>query len=239
MLGSAALLAAVFFLAPSSPAAGPHAIVGDASGPELPTRGALHCQTPVWQTINASDAFSSEVADDIPFVLAGQTIHTVTLWAAEWLGAWQDPDGLRLRFYGSQCPPPAIGFLHEWTYPWASLSPTFVTFIPQNSMTIYEITAVLPEPVTITTSMSLGAHLNMSWGTAAPFVGFCFSNPGSYFGCGELYWDDAVAGAPRWTPVSSVAGITADLAYCISDESTAAPEPGTTVSWGRVRSLFR
>jgi hypothetical protein len=184
--------------------------------------------------VNASTAFASEIADDLPESLAGWTIGEVTLYITEWgSDEWVEPAGVVIRFYDGRCPPqlePAI----VCSFAWSELTTNLECVNPPVRI-VYAATAVLPTPVTIATGMSLGAYVVTDW-PHQPYAGLTLTEPDELHGCGELYWDNETYGAPRWTPLSTVTEIAADLAYCLSEVGTGLQNE---ISWGRMKSLFR
>ena len=211
----------------------PHTIPVHVTPP--PPRGTFYCQPPSCEyAVNASTAFESEVADDLPESLAGWTIGEVTLYVTEWgSDEWIEPAGVVIRFYDGRCPPqfePAI----ICSVAWSELTTNLECMNPPVRI-VYAATAVLPTPVTITTGMSLGAYVVTDW-PHQPYAGLTLTEPDELHGCGELYWDNETHGAPRWTPLSTVTEIAADLAYCLGETGTGLKDE---ISWGRVKNLFK
>ncbi len=178
-----------------------------------------YCQPAGWTGINASSGYGSEIADDIPASLTGQSFNTVTLYMGQWLATWIDPQGLAIDIMYEQCAPSVVADLH-FEFLWSELSPVFVG--QSGSLTYYEVTAVLPTPLTITTNMSLGAYVLNDWGNGAPFCGFSATQRDDIFGCDEAYWEAPSDGAVRWTSLSAASGFYGDLAYCLSLNLTSA-----------------
>jgi hypothetical protein len=212
------------------------------SGPDggLPngSRAVFYCQPPAaGYSVNASTAYDSELADDIPDSLAGRSIGEVTLYVTEWSALdWIDPQGLVIRFYDGACPPPlepAVACSVGWT----QLATELLDFNPPTRI-VYAATAALPSPVAVTAGMSLGAYVVNDWGQVPPYAGLTLSPPDSVAGCGEAYWDDETHGSPRWSPVSAATDVAADLAFCLAEEGTGVAEAAPS-SWGRLKSLFR
>ncbi len=203
--------------------------------PAHPLRGAFYCQPPSFDyAVNASTAFESEVADDLPDSQIGQTIGEVTLYVTEWgSDEWVEPAGVVIRFYNGECPPPLEAAV-ICSFAWDGLVTSLEHMNPPVKI-VFAVTAALPEPVTITAGMSLGAYVVTDW-PLQPYAGLTLTQPDDLHGCGELYWDDATHGAPRWTPLSSVTGIAADLAYCLAEEGTGIQDE---ISWGQMKRLFR
>ena len=200
-----------------------------------PPRCAFYVQPPSFDyAVNASTAFESEVADDLPDSLTGRTIGEVTLYITEWGSSeWVEPVGVVISFYDGECPPPLEAAV-VCSFAWSGLATNLVHMNPPMKI-VYVATAALPAPVTITTGMSLGAYVVTDW-PMQPYAGLTLTQPDDLHGCGELYWDDATHGAPRWTPLSTVTGIAADLAYCLAEEDTGLQNE---ISWGRMKNLFR
>jgi len=203
--------------------------------PARPPRGAFYCQPPSFDyAVNASTAFESEVADDVPDSLTGRAIGEVTLYVTEWgSDEWVEPAGVVIRFYDGECPPPLKATV-VYSFAWNELTTSLEHMNPPVKI-VYAVTAALPTPVTITADMSLGAYVVTDW-PLQPYAGLTLTQPDDLHGCGELYWDDATHGAPRWTQLSSVTGIAADLAYCLAEEGTGIQDE---ISWGRMKNLFR
>ncbi len=223
------------------PCFSPHIAIYTVPGPDqfsAPPRAAFHTQPYIYGALNASTAYDSEVADDVPGEYEGETIGSVTLYVAEWMGTvWVPPDGITLSFYLSACPP-SLGPDLVYFFPWASIPAEFVYNGPPGNMFVYAAELVLPSPLTIPEVLSIGATVNMHWGIAAPFCGFCFSQP-TVFGCGEMYWDDELDGVPRWTAVSGPLGSPADLAYILNSPETGIDDEQQQTTWGRMKASYR
>jgi len=158
----------------------------------------------------------------------------VTLYVTEWgSDEWVEPAGVVIRFYDGECPP-ALEAAVVCSFAWNGLMTSLEHMNPPMKI-VYAVTAALPAPVTITAGMSLGTYVVTDW-PLQPYAGLTLTQPDDLHGCGELYWDDATHGAPRWTPLSAVTGIAADLAYCLAEEGTGLRNE---MSWGRMKSLFR
>jgi hypothetical protein len=188
------------------------------------TRDAFYCQPPIWASANASSGYGSEIADDIPRALEGQNFNVVSFYVSEWLAPWTDPQGLVVNIYDDACPPPLAPYRH-YEFVWSELGPEQVYYQP-GYMTVYMVTATLPETVTITTHMSIGGYVLNDWGDVAPYCGFCLTEFDAGYGCDELFWDDPPNDVIRWTRFYDAFGYHADLAYCLSEELTDAPDPG-------------
>lgn len=203
--------------------------------PIPPPRGTFYCQPPsCGYAVNASTAFESEVADDLPESMAGWTIGEVTLYVTEWGSTeWVEPAGVVIRFYDERCPPPLEPAI-VCSLAWSELTTSLECMDPPVRI-VYAATAALPTPVTISTDMSLGAYIVTDW-PGQPYAGLTLTEPDELHGCGELYWDNETHGAPRWTPLSTVTEIAADLAYCLGEVGTGLQNE---VSWGRIKCLFR
>ena len=200
-----------------------------------PPREVFYCQPPSFDyAVNASTAYQSEVADDLPDSLIGRTIGEVTLYVTEWaFGEWVEPAGVVISFYDGECPPPLEAAV-VCSFAWSGLMTSLEHMNPPVRI-VYAVTAALPAPITVTPSMSLGAYVVTDW-VHEPYAGLTLTEPDDLHGCGELYWDDVTHGAPRWTPLSTVTGVAADLAYCFAESGTGLPDE---MSWGRMKSLFR
>ena len=83
-----------------------------------------YSQAPVLQSMNASTGLNSEIADDIPSLYAGEVVTEITLYVAEWLAPWVDPQALVIRFYDGTCAPP-LSHVQEFVIDWSTLSPVF------------------------------------------------------------------------------------------------------------------
>jgi len=177
----------------------------------------FYCQPPhvYLQTINASTAFLSEAADDIPDGFAGMVIHDVVFYVTEWGGYWTDPEVVYVNFYGAECPP---GMAADLTYhfTWGELQKTIVYDAP-GSFTCYRCLALLPAGVTIGADMSLGFQVVTPWGEVAPYAGIVCTDDYAVSGDCEGYWDGTNWGYPRWSLISALVGVPLDVAYCLSD----------------------
>lgn len=199
-----------------------------ANAPEV--RDNFYCQTVsgTWNAFNASVGFESEMADDIPSEYEGYEVGDVTMYFCEWAAGWRDPQSFIINFYNNACPPNMDPDYH-FEIPWADCTKTLVY---SGSWYVYEVTAILPTSVFVGPHMSIGGIVGNTWGQNAPYCGLCITDYVS--GCGEVYWDGAYWGAPRWTPGSYYFGIYADLAYCLSGGFV----PTQETTWGQIRSLF-
>ncbi|MFB3907333.1 MAG: hypothetical protein ACE15D_02920 [Candidatus Eisenbacteria bacterium] len=203
---------------------------GSTEVPEV--RDALYCQmpSPSWGCYNASTGFGSELADDIPSNLAGETVASVVLWAAEWAGQeWQPFTSLIVNFYHESCPPNLDPDVH-YEVPYSQLH---VTEAYAGSWFVYECTAPLNPPIVVGATMSIGGLLDNAWGTDLPYCGLAITDWLEY-GC-ECWWDGDYWGALRWTACDPYFE-PVDLAYCLLPPE---PVPAEATSWGRVKSLFR
>jgi len=200
-----------------------------ANVPEV--RDMFYCQTPSagWNAFNGSSGFASEMADDIPSQYQGQEVCDVTLYVAEWGGGWSNPASMIVNFYNQACPPNMTPDYH-FDVSWANCT---ATLLYAGSWYVYQVDIPLPSSVFVGPTMSIGGIVGNTWGQNAPYCGLCVTDYVS--GCGEVYWDGAYWGAPRWTPGSYYFGIYADLAYCIG--CMGVPTQNTT--WGQIRGLFR
>ena len=73
-----------------------------------PVRDVLYCQDPdpMFNAIQSSSGYGTEVSDDIPIEMVGGGVDEVVLYVAEWGDdVWLDPDGIVINFYYSECPP--------------------------------------------------------------------------------------------------------------------------------------
>jgi hypothetical protein len=184
----------------------------------------FYCQPPhvyLW-TINASTAFASELADDIPDEFYCTNILDIVFYVSEWGGLWVAPNGVYVRFYGAECPPSQADTL-TYYFTWAELETTLVYDDPGN-FTSYRVKGYFPEPVHIEEDMSIGFQVDTYWGQAAPYAGVVATDDFVVFGDCEAYWDGTFWGAPRWTTLTGYFGTAADVAYCLSDGTG---EPGS------------
>jgi hypothetical protein len=199
------------------------------------SREVFYTQAPSFDyAVNASTAFESEIADDLPDSLLGRTIGEVTLHVTEW-GApeWMEPAGVVICFYEGKCPPPLEPAVTE-SFAWNGLMTSLELMNPPVKI-VYEVTAALSVPFTVVTDLSIGAYVVTDW-AGAPYAGLTLTEPGELHGCGQLYWDSVTHGAPRWTPLSDATGVPADLAYSLAEEGTGLTDE---MSWGRIKGLFR
>ncbi len=205
-------------------------------------RDPFYCQQPGedrWWAYNAMSYYQTEMADDIPRNLNGKLIRQVILYVSEWdCASWWDPQGLVVNFYNQACPPAMTPSIH-FEIPWSALQVEVVQNSGPPFWYVRKVTAQLPNAVTIASPMSIGGYAVENWSyDQHGWAGLVITSANVVTGC-ELYVDDAFQGYPRWTPGSLCNwsyGIPADLAYClIVDEPTAV----RSMTWGRVRSLFR
>ncbi len=180
---------------------------------QIDCRDSFYCQNPDYSAVyNMSSGFGSEIADDIPNELVGYTIDEITLWVGEYYGDWQDPDGVTVNFYYEECPPelePALSYFIPWTQ-WE------ITEVYDGYALVYESTATLPEPVEVVNGMSIGAFVNISWGSAEPFAGICATAMWESYGCNPAYLDGTNWGYTRWTSIDNYTDIPQDLAFCLT-----------------------
>jgi hypothetical protein len=193
-------------------------------------RDSFYCQSvsASWNATNASSAFNSEMADDIPG-FSGSAVSQVTMYVAEWGGGWVDPQSFTFNFYVGVCPPNMTADA-TYTINWADLTPTLVY---SGGWYVYQITGNLPSSYTIGAATSLGGFSNNNWGQNAPYCGLVVCDVPN--GCGEGYWAGDFWGAPRWTPFSFYFGYTWDVAYCLGG----GPTPAKSSSWGQIRGLYK
>ena len=208
-------------------------------------RDAFYCQPWVPTLVWAFSGTESEIADDIPDEFTGQTVRMVTVWVGEWPTDvppyWVEPLGLALNFYYSECPPDQIPDLH-FEIAWSDL---IVEIAYVGGVTIYEVTAVLPEAVPIQAHTSIGCHAITDWGYDLPNCGVCVTEEDMVFGCNEFYWHCDLMGVPRWTLCSDIFSFSGDLAYCLWATTASVPDEGPTegpdsgTTWGSIKHLFR
>ena len=178
---------------------------------------------------NASVAYASEIADDIPASLAGQSFNQVGCYGIQWGAAGVVPNGLYIRIYNGDCPPDQVATT-TYYMTWAQM-----TTVNQNdpSYWVYYMEAMLPAPVVISGNMSIGFQLDTGTVQAAPYAGIL--NTDIVYGCGEAYRDGAFWGYPRWTPYSqSTGGAQMDVAYSLGLETTAVDNS----TWSSVKALY-
>jgi len=201
------------------------------------TPRAFYSQPPSFDyVVNASTAFESEVCDDLPDSLVGRSIGEVTLYVTEWGHfEWVEPLGVVVRFYDGSCPPPVDANI-EYNISWDGLE-SGLEYAEPPMRIVYRVIATLPEPVTVTAGMSLGAFVVTDW-QYEPYAGLALTEADEIYACGELYWDDETHGAPRWTSLSTATEIAADLAFCLADAGTGVQAQRAT-SWGRIKNLYR
>lgn len=173
------------------------------------------------QTVNASTAFGSEVADDIPDQFTGMPIVDVVCYVGEWGGYWMDPAGVYVNFYGAECPP-GTAPVQSFYLSWASLEKQIVYDDP-GWFTSYRVRGYLPVPVVIEADMSIGFTVDNTWGDLAPYCGIGVTDDYAIFGDCEGYWDGTYWGYPGWTPFSYYFGTSWDVAYCLSTEAGGNP----------------
>jgi len=203
-----------------------------APGPvDLPNaRDAIYCQntSSSWNALNASNGFSSEMADDIPGSFAGTDVNEVTFYVAEWGGGWNPFTSMTVNFYNTSCPP---GMNADQSFEVAYGDCT-AQQVYAGGWYVYMMTIPLPQAVTIGSTTSLGGRVNNGWGQNPPYCGLVICD--TVTGCGG-YWAGDYWGYPRWTALGSYLGYPVDVAYCIGANVT----PAEATSWGRVKSIFR
>ena len=232
------LLVVILSWAASAHAGGPAYCDGPGEIGASGARDALYCQEPYYGfSAGASTSQDAEIADDLPDSLAGRQIEAVTFYVAEWLAPWQDPVSLVVTFYDAECPPDMVPHL-LYEFPWGDLETELEW--QYSTQTAYSAVATLPGPVTIAEDMSIGGYLVTTW-PEQPYTGFVMSNINEPAGCDEAYWDAPLYGAPRWTPISDVASLYGDMAFCLWEAATdvAEGQPLAEASWGRVKGLYR
>jgi len=187
--------------------------------------GDFHCQDPELTLYGISSGFDAEFADDIPNEYVGQVIGQVTLWAGEWYSmggpGWQEPTGVSISFYNGACPPELDPFV-SFSIPWQDLEKELVL---NGTVTIYKVVATLPQGVTIVENMSIGATMDISWGTNEPMSGLSPTPVGSTYGACEAWLDAPNWGYTRWTVISWPSGQLRDLAYCLAEGDPFLPLP--------------
>ena len=181
--------------------------------PAHPAPVSTYIQEPERMAVyNISSGFDAEIADDIPAELMGHNILEVTLWVGEfWYGtnSWQDPVAVTVSFYDGVTPPPLAPYL-SFSIPWDEWDTELAI---SRGTKVYKSTAVLPQAVEIVPEMSIGAYVNISWGTDEPFAGLCATHEWEIYGAGEAYLDADNWGYTRWSPTSFFHGIPRDMAY--------------------------
>lgn len=183
----------------------------------LPPLGVeFYCQEPhiYLQTFNASTAYASEVADDIPDDFYCTDIIDVVFYVTEWGGFWIDPPGVTVNFYNAECPP-AQGPYESFYFNWADIEKELIYDSP-GSFTCYRVQVYLPYAVHIEYDMSIGFVVETTWGQTAPYAGVVMTNDYDVAGDCEAYWSPEHWGWPRWTAISDYLGTPLDVAYCLS-----------------------
>jgi hypothetical protein len=192
-----------------------------------PDRENFYCQpqSPIYNAVNASTGYNSEIADDLPDEFSGEFFNVVSVHVVEWNGSWHQPQGITLNFYYSECPPDLDPDI-SWDFDWDDIDP--VQVYDSSEWNAYRVTAILPETLEIHPAMSMGAQVRNDWGQANPLCGIGLTNMSYIFGCSDSYWDAAAWGYYRWTPSSGITGVAYDFAYCLAYESMtgAVPLPG-------------
>jgi hypothetical protein len=218
--------------------------MGEAIGGVPAPRGSFYCQVPefVFATINASTGFGPELADDVPGDLQGMAFNEITLWVGEWYmedpDLWVDPDAVRLRIYDDVCPPP-LEPAQLIDVAWEDIETSL--YSEGGPFVIREATIPLPADVVVSDFMSIGIQVVNPWGDQWPYVGVMALFTEDGFGC-PLWVSDPGHGLPRWTSSEDALGDAYDIAYCLGTQTISVPPdnpPVDTVSWGRVKGLWR
>jgi hypothetical protein len=169
-----------------------------------------YCQTTTssWNAFNASSAFGSEMADDVPVQYAGYAVTEVTFYVAQWGYEWSNPTSITVNFYNTACPPGATADV-SFEVPWSSCT---VSVVYSGDWEVRSVFIPLPGQVEIGQATSIGGVVNQNWGQVAPYCGLVLCD--TVTGC-EGYWAGDYWGYPRWTPYSYYFGYGMDLAYCL------------------------
>jgi hypothetical protein len=179
--------------------------LGEAVEAPPPPDYEFYCQPPhpyLW-TFNASTAFGSESADDIPDEFVGMSIVDIVFYVGQWGGPWIDT-GVHVNIYYSECAP---GLSPDATYyfAWDELI-TEVIYDDPGNFAAYRCKGYFPAPIVIVEDMSIGFQVETDWGDIPPYAGVVMTDDYVTFG-----------GYPRWTTTSGYSGIPVDVAYCLSD----------------------
>ncbi len=211
----------------------------DNDKPVEPSRDLLFCQPPTsgYYTKNASSAFASEMADDIPDEYAGGQwfIDQIVVYVGEWGADWVDPLGVNVNFYAGHCPPELAPYMSLF-FPWGD--PAYMDFIYVNdnpSSYDLEVTLYVDPPIQIVGPMSIGFQVENYWGEDPPYCGIDYTVDYDVYGCGECYLDHEYWGHPRWTEASASHGAPIDVAYCLDGTGTTSI---IDTNWGRIKSLY-
>jgi hypothetical protein len=206
--------------------------------PVVPDQGLIWYQAPhyyVW-TLNASTAFGSEIADDIPTEVCPANIQGFIFYAGEWAGTWRNPAGFYLNFYFSCCPPGASPDL-SYYYAWDNGSMTRqIWYSSPGWFESWEVTQMFDAVCPPCPCTSIGVQLDTPWGATAPYGGAAATDYYVVYGCGEAYWCFEYYGIPRWVTISGYFGVSADLAYGLI--GTHEPSATQQSTWGAVKSLY-
>jgi hypothetical protein len=191
--------------------------LGEAVETPPPPEYEFYCQPPhiyLW-TANASTAYGSECVDDIPDDFVGMNIVDIVFYVGQWGGFWTDPSGVYVNVYLSECVP---GLTPDAVYyfSWGDLELELIYDDPGN-FTAYRCKGYFPDPIAIVEAMSLGFQVDTDWGQNAPYAGVILTDDYTVFGDCEAHWDGTFWGVPRWTALSAYFGVSADVAYCLSD----------------------
>lgn len=175
----------------------------------------FYCQEPhvYLQTINASTAFESEIADDIPDDFYCTNINDVVFYVAEWGAGWVDPAGVYVNFYNAECPPGQDPYL-SFYFTWAEVEAEQV--YSSSTFNCFRVQVYLPELVHIEYDLSIGFVVDTPWGQTVPYAGITMTNDYDVYGDCMAYWSPEYWGYPRWTAVADYFGTSWDVAYCLS-----------------------
>jgi hypothetical protein len=207
---------------------------GPISMPNVP--GAFYCQQPVsdYYAINASSGFASEVVDDIPDEWDGRMLEAVTVYLAEWGGAFSEPSNVVINVYNNDCltieQSPIVSYV-------VSYGDVTATVLMDDPWSVVQLYVPLPEPIELGSTGSIGWYVENSWGQEPPYCGAILTDNNDVWGDCEAYWDGDYWGYVRWTPLSDYYGngISQGLAYCLGEHD---PSPTVQTTWGRIKSLY-
>jgi hypothetical protein len=190
--------------------------------------------------LNASTAWGRELADDIPTVLAGQWVYSITIYVEEWLGLWQDPLGVYAHFYSGVCAPPLAPDESRY-FPWgdpAAMETELVWTNPDGTASRYRVKLWMCPAVWIESPMSIGFQVDTDWGQDPPYAGLTLTPEGESYGCGGAYWDGN-PDHPRWTAVADLPWNDApqDLVFCLGEFG--GPSAVDEATWSSIKSLYR
>jgi hypothetical protein len=207
--------------------------------PAAPDQELLWYQAPhyyVW-TLNASTAFGSEFADDIPADLYPYRVYGLIFYAGEWAGYWQNPSGFYINYYFGCCPPGTAPNL-SYYYAWDNARMTRQLYYSSPGwFESWEVTQMFEPVGARDPCMSIGFQLDTPWGPTPPYAGVAATDYYDVYGCGQAYWCFEYYGIGRWVTIGSYFGVTADMAYGLIGRHEP-PSATATSTWGAVKSIY-